>query len=229
MDAIADELKDDPEILVAAVRLGFAERIKNTQAFFEPDNLATLILKYEGRTALLVIDTQREFCDPKHPHKRGNEETVTVSERIQSLVPEFRKANIPVYAVYSSRNGERPAADIDFYKFAPRKEDILVAKDTDSAFWGSDIKEILEHDDKKLLLVCGFNQAACVLSTVVDARDLGFKVCLLEDLVGNDNRNRYCKDLATNQMKNAGTVMASSQAVLRNLRPLTACKSTPGI
>ena len=40
------------------------QQLKDTAAFLEPENLAELILKYEGEVALLVIDVQKGFCDP---------------------------------------------------------------------------------------------------------------------------------------------------------------------
>jgi len=193
-----------------------AGQIRNTQAFFAPDNLADLIVKYEGEIALLVIDVQEQFCDPA---QRGNKQTVKISERIQSLVPEFRKANIPVYAIYYSAQGEKPAEQVDFYKFTPDKDDIIVAKDGDSAFMSSNIMGMLDKQSRKLLLVCGFNEAACVKRTVLDARSAGFQVCVLSDLTGNDNNNSGAEyqDDARYAMKRAGTVRASSQAVLSHL------------
>src|SRR5665213_1975266 len=91
-----------------------AENIKRTAEFFKPENLAALTLKYKDQLALLVIDVQEDFCNPNIPYggdgwsgdeSRGNEETKAVSERIQSVVPEFRKAGIPVYDIYYSPYG----------------------------------------------------------------------------------------------------------------------------
>src|SRR5258708_3947577 len=128
------------------------QNLKETAAFFEPDNLAALTVKYQGEVALLVIDVQKEFCDSKDGF--GNAETEAVSTRIQSLVPEFRDA-AHVYAIHFSYPGE----EINFHKYIPSAEDTLVAKDGPSAFTGGNIKSILKNDHKKLLLVCGFNQA----------------------------------------------------------------------
>jgi len=195
------------------------QSLQETAAFFDPENLARLALKYEGEVALLVIDVQKQFCDPADREKRGNAETVEISERIQSLVPEFRKAGIPVYAIFYSPTGRKKRfRKIDFYKFKPDAGDTVVGKYADSAFEGSNIADLLHGDNKKLLLACGFNLNACVKSTVKDARAAGFEVCLLRDLAGNDCLNRDYADSHLRDMQKAGTVIASSQAVLKQLR-----------
>ena len=199
-----------------------AEQIGRTREFLKQENLSKLILKYEGEIALLVVDVQKEFCDPQDPHRRGTPETVKVSERIQSLVPAFRDANIPVYAVYYSADGEKPADEIDFFKFTPEEGDTLVAKSTDSAFRSGNLKDLLTQRNHGLLLACGFNQAACLKETVIDARYAGFEVCLLEDLVGNDRGcamfEKLC-DAAARDMEFEGAVPATSKDVLKYLRP----------
>ncbi|MBU6474689.1 MAG: isochorismatase family protein [Alphaproteobacteria bacterium] len=192
-----------------------AQRIRKTRAFFAPKNLESLILKYDGQAILLVIDVQREFCDPWY--SRGNKETKAVSERIQSIAPAFRRAGVPVYAVYYSTTGEKERRDIDFYKFLPASEDQLFAKSTDSAFESGRLKKALENDKRKLLLVCGFNQAACVKRTVLSARKEGYDVCLLEDLAGNDNWNTGGSG-AKAAMEKKGVIMAASADVLKLLR-----------
>jgi nicotinamidase-related amidase len=199
------------------------KQIEKTSAFFEQDNLAKQILKYKGEVALLIIDVQKQFCDPETG--RGNAETVEISERIQSLAPQFRKAGIPVYAVYYSWQKEK-ASEIDFYKFTPERGDKLVVKNDTSAFAGGNIKRRLKKDKRKLLLACGFNLSACVLRTVVDAREAGFDVCLLRDLSGNDARNEHLdtKDNIQEMIENGITITKSAK-VLKLLKTTPAPKA----
>lgn len=194
----------------------FQQLLADVSAFFQPENLAKQYIKYEGEVALVVIDVQKEYCDPKG--RRGNPETEAVSERIQSLIPEFRKAGIPVYAVYFSCEEKSKPEEIDFYKFSPEPDDTLVRKNRDSAFKGSNIREILRRDNRKLLLTCGFNLSACVASTVQDARSEGFDVCLLHDLTGNDNENPRDARYELEDMKSKGVTIEQSANVLSCLR-----------
>ena len=195
-------------------------KLKKAADFFKSENLAALTLKYEGEVALLVIDVQKEFCDPKE--RRGTKQTKAVSKHIRSIVPQFRKAGIPVYAVYNSPDGERKPSDIDFYKFAPGPNDVVIAKNGDSAFKNSNIGDILKKDHKKLLLICGFNLSVCVAKTALDARASGFEVCLLRDLTADDY---FCSDIKYNtytdaalrEMQQQGVVIAPSKKILKYL------------
>ncbi|MDE1152742.1 MAG: cysteine hydrolase [Micavibrio sp.] len=214
--------------------MSLIQQLKKVAEFLSPTLLAQTDLHYSpepddielassSNIALLVIDVQKEFCDPTG--RRGNQQTAEVSRRIGSLVPEFRKAGIPVYMVYFS-HGEKKIKDIDFYEVKPEKSDVLVAKNRDSAFRGSNIETLLQKAGHRKLLTCGFNLNACVYSTVLDARSNGFQVTLLRDLVGNDKNNddRYT-DGCIQEMKEKGIQFTQSSEVLQALTP--ANNSTP--
>lgn len=197
----------------------FKKRLAQVQAFFAKEKVDPAPVKYEpkpGETALLVIDVQEEFCDPKKG--RGNRETRQVSKKIKDLIPEFRKAGIPTYVIYFSYVEKQPDK-IDFYMFQPDKEDVLIAKDADSAFEGSNIKKILEEHKRTKLLACGFNLNACVYSTVMDARKNGFDVCVLRDLTGNDNENDRSKTAEKiKNMRGKGITFKTSDDILQRLK-----------
>jgi nicotinamidase-related amidase len=190
------------------------EQLQKVFAFFKTKPA----IKYDGDAALLVIDVQKTYCQPRWFFGRGNAETKKVSERIKSLVPEFRKAGIPVYVIYFGEE-KKKASQVDFYKFTPQGEDVLVAKNRDSAFEGSNIKEILKKDKRKLLLTCGFNLNACVLATVLDARDNGFDVTVLRDMSGNDNEAapHRAEEFLT-LMRGNGVTIEESDKVLEVIR-----------
>jgi nicotinamidase-related amidase len=140
--------------------------------------------------AVLVIDVQRQFCDPEHEEGRGNQETVEASERIAAAIPKFRSAGIPVYAVYFDTTMNRHPDLVDWYKFRPAYSDTMVPKNNMSAFKSSCIEELLLEKGHKTLLACGFNRSACVAETLIDARSRGFNVIVLPDLTGNDRVNK---------------------------------------
>jgi nicotinamidase-related amidase len=170
--------------------------------------------------ALLVIDVQKEFCDPADKQGCGNAETAIVSGRIRDAVPAFRELEIPVYIFYVPFEGAKKA---HLYKLKRRRGDTVIAKRANSAFTGGNLKDILERDGRESLLVCGFNQVACIKETVTAACSLGFQVCLMEDLTGNgkytnvDIEPHLVAD-ASREMENAGVITASSKEVLSHLR-----------
>ena len=211
--------------------LSLKQLLRSTTAFYNRiTSSQPLIL---GETALLVIDVQREFCDPQL--ERGNDETARVSEHIAELLPEFRKAGMPVYLVYNSRTLRKPAAHkIDFFKIEPDATDTLVRKKLDSAFEGGDIHKILQAHGRKKLLMCGFNMTACVKRTATSAVNLGYDVELLTDISGSDKwvyiaqeKHGIMIDEDLRLMKREGIKMTTSDAVLSQMQQNKPVAQTP--
>lgn len=159
--------------------------------------------------ALLVVDIQGEFCDTQRGPYTGSPETELVAERAQSLVPEFRRAAIPVYMIYY----DLETGDPDFYKVAPARRDILIEKNADSAFDGSDIDRQLRQRGHDILLVCGVNRDFCVKETVLDALDKGYKVYVLSDITGSCYTGNAERDLK--RLKDKGAIITTSGDILR--------------
>lgn len=205
--------------------MSLLDQLKRAFRFFSKENLAETPITYAplpddirlaSDLALLVIDVQGKYCDPKG--RRGNKETHSISKRIKRLTPEFRKAGIPIYVIYFSDRPKKPK-DIDFYEFKPETGDILVAKDMDSAFQGSNIKDILQQHGRKRLLACGFNLNACVFKTVVDGCGEGFDIRLLRDLSGNDRENDGSNARSyVKKMKRKGVIISNADRELRAIR-----------
>lgn len=168
------------------------------------------------KTALFVIDAQKNFCDPETI--RGNDNTKIVAERIKSMVPRFRKLSIPVYAIYHTKyDHEKP----EFYKFKPLKSDILIHKSENSVFSVNNetLNNSLKEKGIKIILGCGFNKSTCVTDTLIDATNMGFSTFLLEDLSGNDNNNpeKY-EPIWTSLMLKKGVIFEDSERLIKNIK-----------
>jgi nicotinamidase-related amidase len=211
--------------------MSLVDQLKRVFHFFRRENLEETPITYAplpddirlaSDLALVIIDVQKKYCDPKG--KRGNRETGQIAKRIQKLAPQFRKAGIPVYVVYFADKPQKEQS-IDFYEFRPETGDILIRKDMDSAFQGSEIKTVLQQHGRRRLLTCGFNLNACVCSTVMDAIGEGFDVRLLLDLTGNVNENdssnarKYVR-----KMKRKGAIISNAARELRLIRETAATK-----
>lgn len=205
--------------------MNFKEQLSKTINFFKDENLEKTNIAYTATDddirlskdlALLLIDVQKEFCDPKK--SRGNQQTEQVTTHIADVLPAFRKAGVKTYAIYFSQKAKRPSK-IDFYKFTPEAGDTIIRKDSDSAFWGSNIDDVLKKDGKKTLLTAGFNLNACVYRTVMDARREGYDVCVITDMTGNDNLNIQSHASEFIEiMKSQGVRFATSDEVLKDIR-----------
>ncbi len=199
------------------------DQILRTLKYMSEEEQKKMTINYTPKpeeTALLVIDVQKEFCDPRAG--RGNQRTKRISEQISSIIPEFRKAGIPVYIVYSNRNAYKPHTEAErgLYKIAVLEGDTLVAKERDSAFAGGPLKDILERDNRKLLLTCGFNLSACVYETVMDARKHGFDVAVMRDLTENDTPNQHSEYWKlVKKMAKKGVCFPSADETLKALPP----------
>jgi ureidoacrylate peracid hydrolase len=199
--------------------MALSHDIQRVHDFFAPAAQADVKVAYKPRpeeTALLVIDAQRMFCDPSLA--RGTRTTKKICQRIQSIAPAFRKAGIAVYAVYTGHKNQILIPPLHFYGFMPEKGDVLVPKNHNSAFQGSDLMKALKKNGHKNLLACGFNLRACVEETVTDGLANGFNICVLRDLSGNDKPNtkvENSKGAALRRMRAEGAVVATSADVLR--------------
>ncbi len=164
--------------------------------------------------ALLLIDVQREFCDPSG--RRGNIDTEWTSRHIATAVPKIRDLQIPIYSIYFGYH-DKPGSDVDFYQYEYHPTDILIRKTRDSAFRGSDIDCHLRKKKHKNLLVMGFNTSACVMDTVIDGLKNGYKMWLAADCIGNDENNPQNPKEQLKEMYNMGARFVTSGEALEKL------------
>lgn len=164
--------------------------------------------------ALLVIDVQAEFCDPSS--SRGSPETGKIAQNIARLTPVFRRAGIAVYAIHYVSYDTPPGQPIDWFRFQPANDDIIIAKRNDSAFYNTNLANTLRRNGHRRLLACGFNLNACVNQTVMDARRHKFSVTLLRDLCGNDQCNADDAAPHIRAMKKCGVAFTSSAQAIRH-------------
>lgn len=169
----------------------------------------------ENDTALVIIDVQRQFCDPSN--KRGNAQTDEIAGKIASIVPAFRAAGIPVYAVYYSDPETQSPGSPDWFKFEPANSDILVPKTNTSAFGSSSLDTLLRQNHHRHLLVCGFNLNACITRTIAGALQRNYDVTLLQDLAGNDSSNTDDPQRYITALRNEGARIITSEEELRKL------------
>lgn len=163
--------------------------------------------------ALLLIDVQKGFADPNGA--RGTDSTDMIAQRIASIIPEFRRAGIPIYVVAMKEEKVTHPSVADFYRFTPDStRDVMLTKTTDSPFASGKTAARLKQDGRKLLLVAGFNASACLRDAVEDALRAGYDVCILSDLIGNDKLQTTSVADALSVMSDQGALIKSAQTVL---------------
>ncbi len=144
----------------------------------------------------LAIDPQKHFCDPIYNPRRGTEKTDALCTEINKAAQEFRRRSLSICWVYSDKFSQGPNGSFGgWHNVSPHEKDLIAGKHGNSAFehpfdvhiqGGGPLGAMLAQNNKKHLLVAGFNLAACVEDTVKSALAHGYNVFVIEDLCGND-------------------------------------------
>ncbi|MFQ5843349.1 MAG: cysteine hydrolase family protein, partial [Thermodesulfobacteriota bacterium] len=144
-------------------------------------------------SALIVIDMQNDFCHPNGFLSRGGKDLTQIKEMIPKLLEFIAAAReaggriLFVKAVYDDKYCNEPMlerksrlgiADVvcpegqwgsEFYEgFEPQPEDFVITKTRYSAFLGGNLKEVLDRERIRSLIITGVTTNCCVESTARD-------------------------------------------------------------
>lgn len=72
---------------------------------------------------------------------------------------------------------------MQFYLVPPTDVDIVVTKNSYSAFVGTDLDKKLKEKGIKYLIITGIFSDGCVLATIVDGFAKGYNFIILQDLI----------------------------------------------
>ncbi len=142
------------------------------------------------KTALLVVDMQRLFVDPrfKGASKYATSRTDTLARRLQkSIIPQFHKSGVRVYFVNSNFNQE---ADIENVEEAEKLHLIDPAwscrkpvwKNMGNGFTDTQLHGFLAQDGIRNIFVCGVYLEWCVQSTAMGGVARKFNTSVIYDL-----------------------------------------------
>ncbi|HJE01935.1 cysteine hydrolase family protein [Staphylococcus auricularis] len=123
--------------------------------------------------ALIIIDMHENFLQAK--------ESKEIKSKVLKLGEEFKYKNMPIILVEDKHCSSN--LDKDILKLS----EILIKKETPSAFFHTNLKLILDSYGIKEVVIVGFNIEYCVLFTSITAFELGFKVYIIEDACGTVN------------------------------------------
>ena len=132
---------------------------------------------------LVIVDMQKAMDDPRYG-KRGQPDA---EEKVAALLGHWRELGNPVVHIRdNSLDPESPYAPgkpTHAFKpeVAPLDHEIIVDKQTNNAFIGTDLMQVLEDIGSIELVICGVHMQYCVESTVRMAGNLGFMVFVPQD------------------------------------------------
>jgi ureidoacrylate peracid hydrolase len=158
-----------------------------------------------GKTALIVVDVQVDFCHAQGAFGKKNFDLSSIDpavNNILSLMSRCRQVGVPIIFVRTIHShwtdsdswvgrlkgagGEmgicRPnTRGVEFYKVKPEADDFIVTKHRFSGFVGTDLDLVLRGHGIETLLMTGVATNVCVETTARDAFNRDYHIILVED------------------------------------------------
>lgn len=115
---------------------------------------------------------------------------LTLSNHFSDTAPWLSQRRRSTYASDSiAMQGSDGAAFID--ELAPRADEVEIRKHRYSAFKGTNLDMVLRANDIKTVIPVGVSTNVCVESTIRDAFELGYYVCVPADLCASWDRELH--------------------------------------
>ena len=161
-----------------------------------------------GRTALVVVDVQNDFCHVEGAFGKRGFDLSHVERSVERLLPfisQCRQRGVPVVFVRTIHSnwtdsvwwvGRLAGAGremlicrsdtwgAEFYKVEPQASDFVATKHRFSGFVGTDLSLVLRARGIETLLMTGVASNVCVETTARDGYNLDFRIIFVEDCCG---------------------------------------------
>ena len=166
--------------------------------FFHRDPLRlcgyySLRMKLDRNAALIVIDVQKAFADPR----MGPRNNPDAEKNIARLLEAWRASGRPVIHVRHDSvepqsllrpgqpgNALRPEAE-------PRNGEPVLSKHVNSAFIGTDLERRLRSAGQDTVVCVGLTTDHCVSTTARMAGNLGFNTIVVADATATHDRKAF--------------------------------------
>lgn len=153
-----------------------------------------------GKTALLIIDMQNDFCLPEAPFEIKG--AMSVTPQIKKAIDASRNCGLPI--IYIIRHYRADGSDVEITRYhdfikkggacirgtkgaeiidelKPVKGDYIIVKQRWSAFFQTELDILLRRINVDQIVVTGIQTPNCIRATVWDANSLDYEVILLTD------------------------------------------------
>ena len=142
-------------------------------------------LNLDNSTALLLIDLQKGFEDIEY--WGGGRNNLMAEENAAKILHTWRENNLPLFHIkHCSTNPDSPLAEgntgNDFLELVtPLKGEVVIKKKVNSAFIGTNLKELLDEKGILKLVIVGLTTDHCISTTTRMAGNFGYETYLIED------------------------------------------------
>jgi nicotinamidase/pyrazinamidase len=182
----------------------------------------------DEKSALIIVDVQRDFCPGGSLPVPGGEEVIPL---LNQYIRKFMQAGAPIFATrdwhpvnhisFKHQGGPWPPHCVQHTEGAefhpglklPEGTKIVSkalepAKEAYSGFEGTCLAEKLTKRGIRRLFIGGLATDYCVKTTALDALDLGFNVVILEDAIRGVDVTLGDSEKAIREMVNRGAERA---------------------
>jgi nicotinamidase-related amidase len=142
------------------------------------------------KTALIIIDVQQAFDDPKW----GRRNNPMAEKNISRLISSWRSEKRPIVHIqHCSAEPESPLRpELPGWQFKPEAAPIdgepVIRKTVNSAFIGTELESYLKGNGMERLVIVGLTTDHCVSTTARMAGNLGFTTMLVSDATATFDR-----------------------------------------
>ena len=168
---------------------------------FEDASYGALEVGYGERPAVLVVDVQKGFTDPKF--RMGRSPRIHAArDRTAELLDVARRCNIPVASCYVGWQSKKDlqywkvaAVQEDFFdgseaqhidpKIADPSHDFIFKKCAPSIFFQTPIMPFLTKQRIDTVIVTGCVTSGCIRASTIDAFSYGFRTMVVDDCCGD--------------------------------------------
>jgi nicotinamidase-related amidase len=133
-----------------------------------------------GNVALLVIDVQQGLFERATPIFEAEQ----VLKNINTLITNARQVGVPVIFVQHANENTliRDSENWQLHpEIQPREDEVIIHKLHGDAFIDTQLKDVLEGENVKVLVVTGLVTHGCVKATSLGALKRGYQVLLVSD------------------------------------------------
>jgi nicotinamidase-related amidase len=146
----------------------------------------------KNKPALILIDIQKGFDDIEYWGWQRN--NLEAEENASKLLKIWRENSFPIFHVkHCSTNPASRLAEGNegnsFNDFViPKGDEVVIKKNVNSAFIGTDLKERLDYANINQLVVAGLTTDHCVSTTTRMAGNYGYETFVVSDATATFNR-----------------------------------------
>lgn len=187
-----------------------------------------------GKTALLIVDMQNDFCLPGAPFEVNG--ALQVAARIKEALEACRQHGLPV--VHVIRHYRPDGSDVEITRYEafvkaggalipgskgaeiieelrPIEGEYLIVKRRWSAFFQTELDTLLKRLGVDQVVVTGVQTPNCIRGTVWDANSLDYEVIVLTDGTGAKTPEVHAANLF--DMQNIGVKLMTTEEFTNSL------------